>query len=223
MLVRPLAGRGLTAYGGADLASHLDLASLSLAIPLDGLIHLDVYCWIPEDAFEKRETDNGDRFRLWRSLGWLNVHAGSEINYDQLLSDFLEIKKQYRIKEIAFDPWGLTAPAQALKKAGFKIWRYRQGEKTMSPAIKDFEAAIYGKRLKHYNNPILSWAMGNVRMTKTRTGGYTPDKSKSTGKIDPVIASLMAVNLCEQSKAKKSAYSDGPRIYGRGKTERPEE
>lgn len=223
MLLRPLSGKGLKAWGGADLSSHLDLAALCLAIPHQGLIHLDLRCWIPEDAFEKRETDNGDRFRLWRSMGWLTVHPGAEINYDLMLADFINIKKEYRIKEIAFDPWGLTMPAQALSKAGFKIWRFRQGEKTVSPAIKDFEAAVYGGRLKHYGNPILSWAMGNVLMTKTRTGNYTPDKAKSTGKIDPVIASVMAVSLCEQSKAKKSAYSDGPRIYGRGKTERPED
>ncbi len=225
MLLRPLVGKGLQAWGGADLASHLDLTALCLAIPYEGLIHLDLRCWIPEDAFEKRETDNGDRFRAWRSQGWLNVHPGAEINYELMLKDFVEIKKEYKIKEIAFDPWGLTMPAQTLTKAGFKIWRFRQGEKTVSPAIKDFEAAVYGKRLKHYGNPILNWAMGNVLMTKTRTGNYTPDKAKSTGKIDPVIAAVMAVSLCEQARngKPKSAYSERARIYGRETEPRKEE
>jgi phage terminase large subunit-like protein len=223
-VTRPLAGKGMRAYGGVDFSSHLDLTALSIAIPHQKKIHLDLYCWIPEAAFEKKETRNKDQFRQWRREGWLTVHQGEEIDYDLMLDDFKEIKTQYKITELASDPWGLAMPAQTLKKSGFKIYKFRQGEQTMSPAIKDFQALVYGKRLKHYGNPILAWAMNNVRMTQTRSGGFTPDKSKSTDKIDPVIASVMACALAEQAQRGigKSIYSQRGMIIARKKLDEPD-
>lgn len=216
-VIRPLAGKGMVAYGAADLSSHLDLTALTVAIPHQKQIHTDLYCWIPEAAYEQRQTANRDLFREWKRDGWLTIHQGEEIDYDLLMQDFIDIRSKYKIKQLAFDPWGLAMPAQTLKKAGFKIWKYRQGERTMSPAIKDFQALVYGKRLKHYGNPILAWAMQNVRMTQTRTGGYTPDKARSVGKIDPIISTVMACALAEQAQRGigKSIYSQRGMIIGR--------
>jgi phage terminase large subunit-like protein len=217
---RPLAGKNLIAYGGGDLASHLDLLAVTLCIPFEKRYHLDVYCWIPEAAYEERQTANRDLFRRWRAEGWLTVHPGQEINYDLFLSDLIGLKSQYQIREIAFDTWNVAMPAQQMRKAGFRVYGFRQGEKTMSPACKDFEAGVYGQRIKHHGNPILEWAVANVMMTKGKQGNYTPDKRKSTGKIDPLISSIMAYALALQSETKpKSAYSEGPRIYGRKKPE----
>jgi len=215
-VTRPLAGKGLIAYGGMDLSSHLDLTSFAAAIPYEKKIHTDVYAWVPEEAFEVRETANRDRFRMWRDLGWLTVHPGPVIDYDLLLADLLEIKTKYRLQGCAFDPWGLESPAQTLTKCGFKIIDFRQGEKSISPAVKDFEAVVYSKRLKHYGNPVLAWALENVRMEKGAAGGMKPSKRHSTGKIDPLIATMMAVALAEKSKhgPKKSVYSSRGMIMG---------
>lgn len=215
-VTRPLVDRGLVAYGGMDLSSHLDLTGFAAAIPFEKKIHLDVYAWIPEDAFEVRETANRDRFRMWRDLGWLTVHPGAVIDYDLLLADLKQIKTQYKLKAVAFDPWGLESPAQTLTKCGFKIVDFRQGEKTISPAVKDFEAAVYSGKLKHYGNPILSWCIENVRMEKGPAGGFKPSKRHSTGKIDPLMASIMAVAMAEQGKhgPKTSVYSTREMLMG---------
>jgi len=70
---------------------------------------------------------------------------------------------------------------------------FRQGFVSFNPAMKEVERLILKRDLEHPGDPVLTWAMGNVVAARDPAGNVKPDKAKSTNKIDPAVASIMAL------------------------------
>ena len=82
-----------------------------------------------------------------------------------------------------------------------RIWR-RQSEfqpdnimtvKETSPAIEDLAHALAEKQLRHGGNPLLTWTVSNAVADRDAANNTKLVKDKSFGRIDPVIALVMAV------------------------------
>jgi phage terminase large subunit-like protein len=64
----------------------------------------------------------------------------------------------------------------------------------MSPTIDQFEALALNGRLRHGNHPIMSWCAANAVITDDPAGKNRKiDKSRATGKVDGLVAAVMAV------------------------------
>ena len=63
----------------------------------------------------------------------------------------------------------------------------------MGPAIEELERLIYGGMLRHDDNPLLRWAVGNVMSETSPQNKIRFNKKKSEDKIDPAVAMAMAV------------------------------
>jgi len=48
-------------------------------------------------------------------------------------------------------------------------------------------------KIWHDGDPILRWALSNVTLRTDPAGNIKPDKQKSGGKIDPIVALVMAI------------------------------
>jgi phage terminase large subunit-like protein len=70
-----------------------------------------------------------------------------------------------------------------------------QGFKDMSPAIDTLERLLTQKRIRHSNHPVLSWMAGNAVVTIDAAKNRKLDKSKSSNKIDGIIALCMAFSV----------------------------
>jgi phage terminase large subunit-like protein len=69
----------------------------------------------------------------------------------------------------------------------------RQGFGSMSGPTKEMEKLIVGRQIAHNGNPVLRWMMSNVSVKQDPAGNLKPDKSKSSERIDGVVAMVMAV------------------------------
>jgi phage terminase large subunit-like protein len=58
------------------------------------------------------------------------------------------------------------------------------------------ERLVLSKEIAHDGNPLLRWAMSNVVLKIDAAGNSKPDKAHSKERIDPVVASLMALERC---------------------------
>jgi phage terminase large subunit-like protein len=67
-----------------------------------------------------------------------------------------------------------------------------QGFKDMTPRIENFEALMLSGRLRHGGHPLLNMAAAAAVVTSDPAGGRKLDKSKTTNRIDPLVASVMA-------------------------------
>jgi phage terminase large subunit-like protein len=63
----------------------------------------------------------------------------------------------------------------------------------MSAPTKELEKLAISKRLLHGGHPVLRWMADNVSVKRDPAGNLKPDKAKSTGRTDGVVATIMAL------------------------------
>jgi phage terminase large subunit-like protein len=108
-----------------------------------------------------------------------------------------ELAGDYRIAEVAFDPWRFQQGALELAERGIPVTEFPQSNARMGPASERLHAAIVEKRLRHLDDPVLN---SHVRAAIARDTprGWRIDKAKSRDNIDAVVALAMAVEAAEQ-------------------------
>ena len=179
--------------GGLDLASVSDLCSLVLMATMpSGKKRIWCKHYLPEDRALDQHNKNAALYKRWSEQGWLTLTSGNVTDYSYIERDVLALKDSLNIKEIAFDKYNATQIVNNLQAEDVEMVEFRQGFLSMSPAMKQLEIDILTGNIEHPNDPVMNWAMSNVVMVRDAAGNQKPDKEKSIGKIDPVVALIMA-------------------------------
>lgn len=186
---------------GFDLARKLDMNSMARLFwrVIDGKIHYYSVApgfWVPEDT--AYDTDNrrmAERFQKWINIGDLQVTAGAEIDYREILEEAKEANQAAPVLESPIDPHGATNLSHQLDDEGLTPVTIVQNYTNMSDPMKELEAAIESGRFHHDGNPIMTWCIGNV-VGKNLPGNddvVRPIKQGDDNKIDGAVALIMAV------------------------------
>jgi phage terminase large subunit-like protein len=190
--------KGRTCYAGLDLASTRDLTSLALMFPPDVPgedWHAIVKTYCPRAKVENQADDRAN-YAAWEKQGWLTVTEGDVTDYAPVKADILRAMQDYDLKELGFDKWNALQLANELLELDVPLVEIPQNTGGMYPGSKKLEELVYGKRFRHNGNPVLRYAAGNVALLFDSNGNFRPDKKKSklSGRIDPIVASVMALS-----------------------------
>jgi phage terminase large subunit-like protein len=71
----------------------------------------------------------------------------------------------------------------------------------MGPAVDAFETALVSGTLRHPGNPCLDWNAANAIVVNDAAGNRKLDKSQATGRIDGLVAALMAMAIAAAAGA----------------------
>jgi len=201
----------LRCWAGVDLSTTTDISSCALVFEpdSDGVVHVLSYNWVPRENIAARVRRDRVPYDLWAQQGHITATEGNVIDYDYIriaITD--EIKRRFPLLQVVgYDPWNATKWAIDLESEGVPVMEVRQGFKTMSPACKELERLIIGRKLRHNNNPVLTWAMDNLVVAQDPAGNIKPAKDKSAERIDPAVAVIIAISTMLQSEApEESAY-----------------
>ena len=178
-------------YGGLDLASEGDIAAYVLYFPKSKRFIEYYFC--PEAKIEDRKQGDGVDYRQWAHDGFIIPTIGDWIDYRFIQHTILESMKKFVVKEINYDAWGAAKMVQELIEEGAPFFPFRQGYKSMSPPAKELNNLFHKGEIKHNGNPVTRWMMGNVFITYDPTLAIKIDKSKSTEKVDGIVALVMAL------------------------------
>lgn len=206
---------GLPAHIGIDYARKYDLCSYSIIVERDGLTYVLPRFFIPQAIADKKEKqDNVPYLRLWAKnpAAKLFLTPGDTVDPAFMRQQLLDDCKQFEVREIGFDPYGMEETRQILEfQHGLPMVEVSQTPANMSPGISHLERLVAQKKLRH-NNPILTWNVGN---TVVRTIGGSDavmlDKRRSTGRIDGVTATCIA--LSRMIAAEQQQFYDCPVYY----------
>ncbi|MHB0934889.1 MAG: terminase large subunit [Armatimonadota bacterium] len=195
--VDPEALKGRRCYGGLDLSSSIDLSAFALVFPPEKpgeKYQVLVWCWIPKENMLERVRRDKVPYDQWYKGKLLEATPGGAIDFRYIEKKIADLSKVYDIKEIAYDRWGAADIVQRLQEIGGDDWvvMFGQGYGSMNAPCKALEREIANGNLAHGNHPILNWAADNVVVTEDPAGNIKPDKAKSTEKIDPMVATIMA-------------------------------
>lgn len=186
--------RGKDCCAGLDLSTTTDITALVLDFKLEGGIHkLLCYFWIPAETVTERSRKDRVPYAAWVQQGLVQATEGNVVDYDVIRAKIIELHDIYRINEFAIDRWNATQLTSQLMAEGYQVLPFGQGFRDMSPATKEFEKLVLGRKLHHGGNPVLRWMMSNVAIKQDPAGNIKPDKAKSTDRIDGVVAAIMAV------------------------------
>ncbi len=198
------------ASAGLDLSSTTDLSALVLLFapwekegdPYDVL----AWFWMPEENVAKRARKDGVPYDLWVKNGLIEATHGNVIDYEVIRKRINEIRARFYIHELAIDRWNATYIATQLQTDGITVVPFGQGYRDMSAPTKDLEALVVGKRLRHGGNPVLRWMADNVSVKQDPAGNLKPDKAKSNGRIDGIVALIMALGRANVNPPHGSVY-----------------
>jgi phage terminase large subunit-like protein len=187
--------KGKPCFAGLDLSSRVDLTALVLVFEHDdddGMTVLPFF-WVPAEGAEKRGRTDRVPYPQWIKDGLITATDGNVVDQGFIREDIHRIAKDYRLQEMAFDPWNATKLSLELQGDGIKVIEMRQGFRSLSEATKHLGALVTGRTLRHGGHPVLRWMASNMVVRQDPNGNLAPDKSKVTERIDGVVATVMGV------------------------------
>jgi phage terminase large subunit-like protein len=191
--------RGRDCVAGLDLASTTDIAALVLVFPSGegSERRYDVlpFFFMPKDTLAEAERKlNNIPLQLWADQGYIIATEGDVIDYGAITDKIDELAQAVNIKEVGFDRWGATQLIQGLENSGMTVIAIGQGFASMSAPTKETLNLIIAKKLRHGGNPVLRWMADNMVVKEDSAGNQKPEKAKSSGKIDGIVATIMGVD-----------------------------
>ncbi len=180
-----------------DLSAVQDLTAISAVWVLsDGRYYIRVFNFIPDYNGQLRDKIVKDHvpYDAWAEQEWLTLLPGLAIDQEYILQKILELADTYMVKCVGFDPHGATKIVSDLEKAGLLMVKVRQGPLTLSEPMKELERMVLQKKVVHAGDPCLGWQISNVVPRKDAIGNLAPDKDRATGRIDGVVATIMALH-----------------------------
>lgn len=198
--------RGKLCYGGVDLSTSRDLTAFVLLFPpqpgLDVAVLVPYGIWRPADTAEAAERRDHVPYRDWQRAGFLTLCPGEVIDYDEVEARIREARERFDLRMVGFDPYLSRTITQRLAPI-VPVIEVPQDLKNMSPAMKEMDDLMQRHQLLHLHNTCYRWTFGNVRCHVDGNGNLKPLKNKSTGRIDPTVASIIAVAVWMISKNQK--------------------
>lgn len=208
---KPLDGREV--YAGLDLAAVNDLTGLICCAWDDGW-DVESTFWLPEDGLAEKSRADRVPYDIWHKQGLLQTCPGSSVNYEFVAHYLRELFDRCFVRALAFDRWNMKYLKPWLEKAGFseeeleRFVDFGQGFQSMSPALRDLESLLLDGKLRHSNHPVLTMCASNARVLTDPAGGRKFTKSKSSGRIDGMVALAMAVGVMPE-QAEEEQYVTG--------------
>lgn len=188
--------RGKRCYGGLDLSTTTDLTAFVLLFPPQPGLETWVAifdAWRPlEDVVEAEQRDHVP-YRDWERAGFLHLCPGDMIDFTQVEAAIVTAMEQYDFKMLGVDPYLSRTLTQRLIEIGLDVVEIPQNMMSMSPAMKELERLLRAHEMLHVHNTCARWCFGNVRCFIDGNENMKPMKNRSTGRIDIVVAWIIAV------------------------------
>lgn len=193
---RPIAREAI--YIGLDLSSVNDLTAM-IMVSEEGDVHSTF--WLPEEGL--REKSQADRvpYDVWATQGYLNTTPGRTIQYEFIAEHLRGIFDRCQVVAVGFDRYNMRFLRPWLEKAGFseeeleRFVDFGQGFVSMSPALRELEARLLERKLRHGGHPVLQLCAANAAITMDPAGNRKFAKNKSSGRIDGMVALAMAIGV----------------------------
>lgn len=107
-------------------------------------------------------------------------------------------------RTIAFDPWSTTQMGEELSLQGFDCVKVQQTRFNMHEPLSMFLSLVEKGQIRHNGDPVLRWAVENLVINSDNNERWLPDRKESGDKIDPVVASIMALKMTSLARRKPS-------------------
>lgn len=188
---------------GADLSQGDDFNSFSFVFPTqNGSFGIRTRNYISEKTLLKLPAATRIKYDEFINEGSLIVMPGTILNemdvYDDL--DNFITENEFDVICFGYDPYNAKEFVErwAKENGGFGIVKVIQGAKTESVPLGELKK-LASERLLHFDEQIMSFAMGNCITIEDTNGNRKLYKKRYEAKIDPVAATMDAFIAYKQN------------------------
>lgn len=200
---------GRRAFGGLDLSSVADISAWVLVFPEDDGERVTVRCrfWVPEAKLVDEHNRYREQYQAWHRGGYLATTPGNAIDYGFIREQILRDAEQFRIASVNIDRLfqGYQLGTE-LAEHGLEIFGLGMGFLSMAGPTAELERRLLAGQVRHGGHPVLAWMANNVSAKIDPAGNKKPDKSSSQGKIDGIVALLLALDRVMRTTTEGSIY-----------------
>jgi len=194
----PDALAGQLCFIGIDLSAKIDLSAVVLLFPpteARGSWRLLARCLTPAKTLEERARRDRAPYQQWVADGFLTTNPGNRIDQTVLQQWVLDAQATYIVQQIGVDQWNAAQLVTNLMNEGLDVVEVGQNTASLSSPAKDFEADVLDGLVDAGGNPLMQWCVSNAVVTRDNNDNIFPVKKRSRGRIDPVIAAVVARKL----------------------------
>ena len=192
---------GKSCWLALDMAATRDLTALVAVFPHDdGSIDAVSWFYLPGDGLADRGERDRVPYTVWRDQGALTATPGAATDPRFIAATVAQLCSRFKVQALAYDRWRIETFKMALADEGvtdLDMVEHGQGYRDMAPAVDVLERVVAERKLRHGNNPILTWCVSNAVVTTDPAGNRKLDKSRATGRIDGAVALAMALHAME--------------------------
>lgn len=202
---------GCRAWIGLDLATKIDVAAMVAKVEMaDGRFVYLPYFYLPEAVVLEARSKNSAAYGGWAAAGHLTLTPGDATDFEFIAEDLRKLLRHLDVQAVGFDPYQAHHLAQQLQAEGVPMIEYPMQTRTLSPPMREMEAAVVGQKRMHPGNPMFDWMASNVTAKEDGRGNIYPRKPHGQDhlKIDGITAALMAEGLSMEESETASVYED---------------
>ena len=192
--------KGKPCYAGVDLGWVDDLAAIGYVWPLDDdtapqlCRRYAVGCDVFVPAGGRRDL-NIEPWSTWIREGWLTVTDSDATDTRAMYAALEKRNERHPIKGLAFDKNNAREFALNTENdLGLPTYAFNQTCAKYNEPFREFLKALSEGRLLHGDNPLLEWCAMHVVDVTNPYDERMPSKRRSSDKIDPVVAIVMALS-----------------------------
>jgi phage terminase large subunit-like protein len=198
-------------YGGLDLAETTDLCAFVLVALWEGVWHVRAWFWKPEATLRDHTKRDRQPYDTWVDKGFIEAVPGVAVDYEYVARKIADLCAPYKVAKIAYDRFRFKTLEVQFGKIGVALpfEPFGQGYVSMAPAMDSAEIAFLKEQVRHGANPVLTMCAANAVVIRDPAGNRKLDKAKSTGRIDGIVALVMAIGVGSQADLpeKPSVYT----------------
>jgi phage terminase large subunit-like protein len=200
-------------YGGLDLSQTTDLTAFVLVARYNNRYHVRSYFFMADGLIADRAKADRVPYDIWQKQGHIIGTPGKVVALDWVASKIADATQGLPVKAIAFDRWRMPGLLLELDRLGLSLplQEYGQGYASMSPAVSALEEALLQEAINHGANPVLTMCAGNAVAIRDPAGNRKLDKSRSTGRIDGMVALAMAMGVAAMRNTETETAA--PMVY----------
>jgi len=207
--------RGRRAWAGFDLGSTTDLTGLVLYVEPEEEgepWRLVPFAWLPDEDLKRKEDLDRQPYMAWRAAGYLETTPGRAVSRLHLVRRLAELAQMFDLQAVAVDRWRIEDVKAMAADADITLPEmvpFGQGYKDMSPAIEAFETALLNRQVVHNGHPVLTMCAANAVTVSDDAENRKLSKEKATGRIDLIVAAVMAVGAAQGAEETVKTISQG--------------
>lgn len=201
--------------GGVDLSRTRDLTSISGVFPVRSdsgeTLRWEVMSksWV---ASEGRLQLDREPFRTWIDRGLIDVIEGDIIVFDEIEDEIVRWSEVYSVTQWAFDPNRAAELMQRLAARGIGVFPFNQSSRKFNEPCERIQDEFMAGRIRHGNDPVLSWQFSNLEFIEDSNGLIKPNKKNMASKIDAAVATIMAFQGCLFAEKTAGSFYDNNEV-----------